>query len=60
MLFSATDGGIVRLEVRAGAIQKTRDFPDTEPFVDAESRLFAGRRGLYVVGPRRIAVVKMN
>ena len=60
MLFAATDGGIARIEVRDGVIHKTRDFPDTEPFVDADSRLFAGTAGLYVAQPRRISVLKMN
>jgi hypothetical protein len=43
-LFAATDGGIVRVDESFA----TREYPDTEPFVDAESRLTAGRDGLIV------------
>lgn len=58
-LFAATDEGIVRIEADGGRIAKTRDFPDAEPFVDSQSRLFAGRGGLYVVGPRTIRLLKL-
>jgi hypothetical protein len=60
MLLAATDGGIVRIEVRDGALQKTREFPDTEPFVDAASQLFAGKDGVYVVGGNEITFLKMT
>jgi hypothetical protein len=60
MLFAATDNGVARVEVRDGTIRKTRDFPDTEPFVDAGCQLFAGKEGMYVVRPRRISVLRMN
>jgi hypothetical protein len=60
LLFAPTDGGVVRVEVTGGAIHKTRDFPDTEPFVDASSLLFAGKGGLYVVEPRRVRILEMN
>jgi hypothetical protein len=45
---------VVRVEARAGALVETRSFPDTEPFVDQASRLFAGTDGLFVVGAREI------
>jgi hypothetical protein len=48
-LLVPTDDGLVRVEVDGASIVKTREFPDTEPFVSAESRLFAGADGLYVV-----------
>jgi hypothetical protein len=60
MLLAATDAGIVRVEVRDGALQKTREFPDTEPFVDAASQLLVGKDGLYVVGRNDITALKMN
>ena len=60
LLFAATDTGIVRVEVDGGAIRKTRDFPDTEPFVDAASHLLVGKAGLYVVGHRKIVSLKMK
>jgi hypothetical protein len=49
-LFSATDQGLVRVEVRGGGVVETARFPDTEPFVDEGSRLLAGPDGVYVVG----------
>jgi hypothetical protein len=58
-LLAATDEGLVRLEPSGGSILKTRVFSDTEPFVDGGSQLFAGRRGVYIVEPRRIQVLTM-
>ncbi len=60
MLLAPTDAGIVRIEVRDGALQKTREFPDTEPFVDEASQLLVGKDGLYVVGRTGIAALKMT
>lgn len=59
-LFAATDDGIVRLEISAGQISPTREFPDTEPFVDSDSRLFVGPDGIYVVGPKEIQLLKIK
>jgi hypothetical protein len=47
-LFVATDAGIVRVEVVAGALAVTRSFPDTADFVSTGDALFAGPRGLDV------------
>jgi hypothetical protein len=59
-LFAATDGGVVRVEIEAGAVRKTRDFPDTEPFVDEQSQLLLGARGLYVVRAREVLELQMK
>ena len=45
-LFAPTDAGIARLNVNGGAIAIDREFPDTEPFVDADSELLASPHGL--------------
>jgi hypothetical protein len=60
MLLAPTDAGIARIEVRDGALQKTREFPDTEPFVDEASQLLVGKDGLYVVGRTGITALKMS
>jgi hypothetical protein len=59
-LFAATDGGIVRVELDSGAIQKTRDFPATEAFVDGDSQLLAGKRALYVVRAREVLALRLT
>lgn len=59
-LFSATDDGIVRLEASSGSIVATREFPDTEPFVNAGCQLFAGSEGIYVVDRKEIRLLKMG
>jgi len=59
-LLVPTDDGIVRVEVDTGTLVKTREFPDTEPFVDAGSRLFAGTDGLYVVDAQEIRRLTMR
>ncbi len=59
-LLAATDEGIVRCEADRHAINAVREFPDTEPFVDSASQLFAGKHGLYVVNRKEIYILKIN
>mgnify|MGYP001595062260 CR=1 FL=1 len=60
MLFSATDDGIVRVEIDGGQIVKTKEFPDTEPFVDATTQLFIGKEGLYAVRGKEVMLLKIG
>jgi len=60
MLLAATDAGMVRSEVRDGALHKTREFLDTEPFVDAARQLLIGKDGVYVVGRNEISALNIN
>ena len=60
LLLAPTDAGIARIEVHGGTLQQTREFSDTEPFVDAASRLLVGKEGLYVVGRSQITALKMK
>jgi H/ACA ribonucleoprotein complex subunit 3 len=53
-LLVPTDDGLVRVEVDGTSVAKTREFPDTEPFVTASAQLLAGHDGLYVVEAREI------
>ncbi|MFH0873437.1 MAG: hypothetical protein V1846_01205 [Candidatus Komeilibacteria bacterium] len=53
-LLSATDHGIVRLEIQQGQIAVTKEFPDTESFLDRDSQLLAGADGVYVVTAKEI------
>src|SRR5262249_45112734 len=59
-LLAPTDEGMVRVEPENGALIETRRFPDTEPFVDSRSRLFAGRDGVYVVNQREIVLLQLK
>ncbi|WP_437602137.1 hypothetical protein [Sorangium sp. So ce590] len=58
-LLSATDSGIVRVEVRGGALVETRQFPGTEPFVTQASRLLVGPEGLFVVDAQSITLLRI-
>lgn len=58
-LFTATDDGIVRIETQNGTILPTKEFPDTEPFVDSSSQLFPSERGLYVVNHKQIRLLQI-
>lgn len=51
VLFVPTDDGLRRVEIDGGHLATTRHFPDAEPFLDATSRLWATRDGIYVGGP---------
>lgn len=58
-LFSATDSGLVRVELRQGRLDVVREFPDTEPFVDADCRLFLTRHGLTAVRRQHVTALRM-
>lgn len=60
LILSATDDGLVRLEVKNNKIEITREFPDSEPFVDTGSNLFMGSNGVYVVGDRTIKLLQIK
>jgi H/ACA ribonucleoprotein complex subunit 3 len=59
-LLAATDDGIVKLGLHQGRIIKIQEFPDTEPFVDSNSQLFATQSGLFVVNQSEIQFLKMS
>lgn len=59
-LLSATDDGIVRVEMANGQLFVAKTFPDTEPFVDAETELFASAEGLYAVESQEIKLLKIG
>jgi hypothetical protein len=59
MLLCPTDAGIVRVEVRGGRVDVTRQFPDTEVFVSAESALFLGEGGVVAADAQEIKVLKI-
>ena len=59
-LLSATDEGIVKVEVRGDKAVQTAEFPDTEPFVDSECSLYPGDDGLYVRKRNLIYLLKIS
>lgn len=59
-LLVATDEGIVRVEPSNGQILQTREFPDTESFVDSSCKLFATTKGLYVVNQQQINLLQIS
>ena len=56
----ATDDGLVRVEASGGALGIAKAFPDTEPFVEAGSQLFAGSQGLFVIGRQEIKLLQLK
>jgi hypothetical protein len=60
VLFCATDAGLARVELRQGRLDAVRDFPDTEPFVDTDSRIFITRSGLSVVRHQTVTGLRMS
>lgn len=59
-LFSATDSGLVRVELQQGRLSVAREFANTEPFVDADCRLFLTRHGLTVVRRQDVTALRMT
>jgi hypothetical protein len=60
ILLSATDEGLVRVDVDQGRVSKAREFPDTEPFVHAGNALLAGSDGLYVVDRQEVRRLRLT
>lgn len=59
-LLCGTDAGIVRVEAHGDRLFVAKEFPDTEPFIDANTRLFPGANGLYAVSQQTIYLLKMS
>jgi hypothetical protein len=59
-LLVATDAGLVRVGIDGGALQVTATFPDTAELVDASTRIFATRDGVYAVGRDRIRLLQLR
>jgi hypothetical protein len=55
----ASSAGLTRVGPRQGRLDAFRDFPDTEPFVDTDSRLFITRDGLSAVRRPSITGLRM-
>jgi H/ACA ribonucleoprotein complex subunit 3 len=53
-LLAPTDDGVVKVEIDQGRLIVVKSFPDTEPFVNAGSRLFIGPDGLYAANSKEI------
>ncbi|MBM7112865.1 hypothetical protein [Archangium primigenium] len=59
-LFAATDTGLVRVALQQGQLVPVREFPDTEPFVDADTRLLLTTQGLVAVGRQAVTLLRMS
>lgn len=59
-LLCPTDAGIVRVEVAGQTLVVTREFPDSEPFVDQQVDLQAGPDGLYVIRAKEILKLQIR
>jgi hypothetical protein len=59
-IFSANDEGIVRSEIIGDKIEETKKFPDAEPFVNSNSRLYQGSGGILAVNSNRIILLNMK
>jgi hypothetical protein len=60
LLFVPTDDGLQRVEVRDGELRATRLFPDTEPFVSAESRLSLDAGGILATNRQEAFLLQMG
>lgn len=59
-MLAATDNGIVRIEPTGGTLAITKEFPDTEPFVDSGCHIYPSKNGLYVVSRKEIKLLKIS
>ena len=54
ILLMPSDNGVIQIRADQGKLIVAKEFPDTEPYVDTDSRLFVGSDGLYVVERKSI------
>ncbi len=59
-LFAVTDDGLKRIDITGNQLQQTKEFPDTEPFVDSSNHIFLCKEGLYVVGSHDITLLQLQ
>jgi hypothetical protein len=59
-LLAPTDDGVLRVEACGGQLSKTKEYPDTAPFVDAGCRLLAGPDGVYVVDRQEVRRLRIG
>ncbi len=59
-LLSATDDGIVRVEVDGKTLVVTKEFPDTKGFVHSGNHIVPGNGGLYAIGGNEIVHVTIG
>ena len=59
-LFAPTDEGIVRIEVQNGQIMITKNFPETELYVDSGCFLIVASQGIYVINSQKILQLQLN
>jgi len=59
-LFVPTDEGIARVEVNNGQIMITKNFPETEPYVDSGCSLIVGSQGIYVIHSQKILQLQLS
>jgi H/ACA ribonucleoprotein complex subunit 3 len=59
-LLAVTDEELVRLEIENNQIVKTKEFPDTESFVDSNSQLIPSKEGIYIVKENSIKLIEIK
>ena len=58
-LFVPIDEGIARVEVNNGQIMITKNFPETESYVDSGCSLIVSSQGIYVVHSQKILQLQL-
>lgn len=59
-LFVATDAGLIRVGIDGQALQVTREYPDTEPFLSTATQLLLTRDGIVAVTGRDITLLQIR
>jgi len=59
-LLVATDDGLQRITTHGDQVEVEREFPDTEPFMSAQTWLLPGPGGIYVISTHEITLLTIN
>lgn len=59
-IFSPSDNGLIRAKIDGDSIVEEIRFPDTEPFIKSNSKIYSSKHGLYVVDEKEILLIQMQ
>ncbi|KKN42823.1 hypothetical protein LCGC14_0709550 [marine sediment metagenome] len=59
-LYSATDEGLIRVDLTQHGAEQVRSFPDTEPYCEEGCELLLSAGGIVVVRPKQILLLEMK
>jgi hypothetical protein len=55
-----TDTGVKQITMDSDKLVESKEYPDTEPFVESDSHIIISKDGLYVIGGQEIKLMRLG